>query len=158
MAFEGDRAEFDRRPLLAQVRDHHALLRASGDGALEIVEASASDYRVHPARTVQHVRIRLREAPRHNHASAGIEPPRTARKSEALRVGAVGHRAGIDDIDVGGFVELATFHSQRAETRLDYRRIILVDLASQGRDRKAHPVYPSNARSMNPPPNTSSPR
>src|SRR5713101_3923096 len=140
MAFEGDRAEFDRRPLLAQVRDHHALLRASGDGALEIVEASEPDYRVDLARTGQHVRIRLREAPGHNHTSAGIEPPRTARKSEALRVGAVGHRARIDDIDVGGFVELATFHPQRAETRLDYRRIILVDLASQGRDRKTHPA------------------
>ena len=57
--------------------------------------------------------------PGHDHARLGIEAPRAPREPQTFRVGAIGHRAGVDDIDVGGLVELAALHARarRAATR-----------------------------------------
>src|SRR5271163_2633721 len=81
---------------------------------------------------------RLRETAGHDDAGIGIGPARAARNAQAFAVRAIGNGAGVDDIDVGGFVELAAIESERAEARLDDGRIVLVDLATESGNRKPH--------------------
>ena len=63
---------------------------------------------------------------------------RARRAIQALGVGAVGNRAGIDHVHVGDLIEVATLESQTREPRLDHRGVVLIDLAAEGRDREAH--------------------
>src|SRR5690242_5871852 len=91
----------------------------------------------------EQARIRLCQASGHDHPSIGVESPRAPRKLETLGVSAIRHGAGIDDIDIRSLVEIATLHAERTEARLDYRRVVLVDLASERRDGKPHPATPA---------------
>src|SRR5215469_1315600 len=160
MTVERHRGHLDRRLLPAQIRDHHALDRAQSHRTLELVEPSKPDDGVDFGCLSQNIRARLRQASGHHDARLGIEPARTPRKPQAFDVGAIGNRASIDDINVGAIGELATRHAARAQSRLKYRRIVLIDLASERRDRirVSHAYAVLTARSMNPPPSTSSPR
>jgi hypothetical protein len=163
MTVQRDRGQFNRPLFLAQIRDHHALARSRSRCAFEVVEHPESDHGINLRRFREHVGTRLRQASGHNHAGIRIEPPRAPRDTQALRVGAIGDRAGVDDIDVGLLAELAAFHPARAKPRLDDRRIVLIDLASERCDREArcHSQFACSsaiARSINPPPSTSSPR
>ena len=108
---EGHCGHFDRRLFFAQVGDHHALTGSGSHGALEVVEPAKPDYSIDLRCFRQNVRIRLRQASRHDDARVRIEPPRSPRDPKTLTVGAIGNRAGVDDINVGLFSEFAANHA-----------------------------------------------
>ena len=90
--------------------------------------------------------------------ACGIKPARAAGKLQALRIGAIGHGAGVDHVNVGHLVEFATLKPaspRRASIIAEsYWLTLQPKVAIAKRIASASPIAPS----MNPPPKTSSPR
>ena len=107
MPGQGHAAQLDRRAFLAQIGNHHALGRLAHHRALEIVEPAEADDRIDLAMAFESFGTRLRETSGHDDSSIRIEAARAARDAQAFAIGAIGNRAGVDDIDIGGLVELA---------------------------------------------------
>src|SRR5215469_8874764 len=126
MPSKRDRFEVDLRALLAEVRHHHTFALSQSNRALKVFSTIEADDRVdlHCLRKTR--RRRLREAARHYHASRRIQSLRATRQTQALGVGAIRHGAGVDDVYVGGFVELAALHPAPEQARFDSRRIVLI--------------------------------
>src|ERR1700683_5460183 len=138
MPCQRDAAELDRCALLAQIRYHHAFGRGAEDRTLQIIEAPEAHDRIDLAMTFQHLRTRLRQTSRHYNSRVRIQAPGAPREADTFHVGAIGYGARVNDIDVGGLVELASHEAARTESRFDYCRIVLVDFAAQCRDRETH--------------------
>ena len=71
MAVERDRAEFDRRNLLAQVGNHYAL-PAAGRGPFQVVGAAKTDDRVYFICFSEKLGIRLGQTSGHDHTGSGV--------------------------------------------------------------------------------------
>src|SRR3984957_9987367 len=125
MPGQGDAAQLDWRALLAQVGHHYALGRRAQHRALEAIETAQADDRIDFGMALENFGTRLRETSGHNDPRVRIEPARAPRDPQTLAIGAIGNGAGIDDVDVGGLVEFAAHQAERAEARLDNRRIVL---------------------------------
>src|SRR5579862_3791227 len=159
MPGERDSGELDRRALLAQVGNHHAVGSLAQCGAFEIVEPPEAYDGVDLAMARERIGTRLREASSHDYAGIGVESPRAPRNPQAFAIGAIRHSAGVDDVNVCRFIEFAAREAARAEPRFDNRGIVLIHFAAECRDRKPHRyTYSRNSRSIKPPPSTSSPR
>ena len=166
----------DRRlaPAVADLDAGHAG-HARGHRLDEGVEPVQADHVVDRLHGGRRPRLCLRIASGEDHARGRIRAPRAPRQPPALGIRRVGHRAGVDDHDVGGRSGLDEQAARSAKSVRHRRRIVRVHLAAERGDGDARPVaivrHDAPARAsrsgpatefsslvIQPPPTTTSPR
>src|ERR671937_692715 len=118
--------------------------RRSARGLQQVIEqrrqarlVSVADDEVHAGLARDLGRARLRPAAGDDHTRVGIAAARAANRLAIGDLRARGHRAGVDDHDVGGRTERYRREAARLERRLQLLAVHLVEAAAQRGERDA---------------------
>ncbi len=139
MPRQGSRAQHGHAALALYVAHGNLqrLLRRLFDIAQEIVEPVQPDDEIDAGNCCDLSGIYLRVTARYQHLRPRIQTPGPAYELARFPVGAVGHRAGVDDVAIG-FVLERNKRMPLFQAALNHRRIVLVDLAPECSDGDPH--------------------